>query len=182
MQTSLFYFFPFISAILGWLLGVIVSKVFVNQLLSNQQQIAGKVAAYASSQFSPVGIEEKLTSAETIDKILPFAEGHIDNFLRNKLPESMPMLKMFISDKLVSDMKAIFMKELQTLFPALITQYLANAKSSFSVENIITQKLSAIPSSTVNRALSKQIRAFQIFGAILGFVIGGFQILLTVIA
>lgn len=49
--------------------------------------------------------------------ILPLADTHVDDFLRNKLPKKMPVMSMLVGDKTIAQLKAVFMEELQDLLP-----------------------------------------------------------------
>ena len=117
----------------------------------------------------------KLSSEESVEKILPFAEGHIDHFLRVKLPAAMPMLSMFISDKLVADMKAIFMVELKELFPALINRYLAGAKDAVNIQQLVADKLLAADLHYLRTALRKQLAMVALSALPLVFVPASFR-------
>ena len=48
---------------------------------------------------------------------MPFLEGHVDYFLKEKLGEQMPMIKMFVGEKILEQMKEIFLDELKEFFP-----------------------------------------------------------------
>lgn len=58
--------------------------------------------------------------APLLPEVLPLAETHVDDFLRNKLPKAMPVVGMFIGDKTIAQFKAVFMEELQTLLPEFV--------------------------------------------------------------
>ena len=151
MKSSLFVFAsPFVFALIGWLVGKIVVTVYVSFLLKRKAHISDIFGRYVEQQLSFADIEQRLTEPASIEAILPFTEEHIDEFLRKKLPAAMPMLAMFISDKLVADMKAIFMNELKDLFPALIQQYLTNVKKNTNISRIVSAKLNAISFSLFN--------------------------------
>jgi len=181
INTSL-YFLPLIAAFVGWLISRIGINLFFKQLQSRRKSLAAQVGNYVAAGFSLDDLTAKLTNVEAIEKILPVAEEHIDHFLRVKLPAAMPMLSMFISDKLVADMKAIFMVELKELFPTIITQYLSNAKSALAIDKIIAAKLEAMNMDQVRVALRGTLNKVALFGAFIGFITGIIQIFLTLIA
>ena len=94
----------------------------------------------------------------------------------------MPMLAMFISDKLVAEMKAIFMNELKELFPALIQQYLSNVRRNMDISNIISTKLNTISSNQLQPLLRKPLRVLEYACMATGFICGFFYISLTLLA
>jgi hypothetical protein len=175
-------FLPLISAFIGWLIGRLGVNLFFKRIQSRQKTLAAQAGNFVASGFSLDDLTAKLTNEEAIEKILPVAEEHIDHFLRVKLPAAMPMLSMFISDKLVADMKAIFMTELKELFPAIITQYLSNAQSAIAIDKLVAAKIETMDMNKIKASLRGTLNNVALFGALIGFVTGIIQISLTLIA
>ncbi len=140
------------------------------------------LAGMPEKQFSLATIEEKLTEPAAIEKIIPVAEEHIDTFLRVKFPAAMPMLAMFISDKLVADMKGIFMTELKELFPVLIRQYLSNVTHGLSIGNLIASHLNNLSLEMVTPLIKRQLQVVSLACAATGFLCGCISLLMASIA
>lgn len=189
---------PFISAFIHWLtiwmalkllfhprqpkkiLGFTLHGVFPKR----QRQIAeslGRIVGQELLSFND--IEKTITNPENVRRILPLAEAHIDNFLRVKLKESMPMIAMFIGDKTINQLKATFMTELEELFPVIMQNYVTHLKNDLDLERIVVEKISNFSSgkleTMLNQILTKEFRFVEVIGAALGFFIGVFQIFLT---
>ncbi len=117
---------------------------------------------------------------------MPFIEGHVDVFLKEKLGEQMPMIKMFVGEKILDQMKEIFLAELKELFPLIIKNYMSNLQSQLDLEAIVVEKVSNFSSnkleSILQQIMTKEFKFIEIIGAILGFVIGLLQVLLTAFA
>ncbi len=94
----------------------------------------------------------------------------------------MPVIGMFISDKLVADMKAIFMNELKELFPTIINQYFSNAKSAIAIDNLVAARVEAINLDALKISLRSELNKIAFFGALIGLVSGLIQISLTRVA
>jgi uncharacterized membrane protein YheB (UPF0754 family) len=194
------YTIPFISAFIHWLtiwmalkllfhprqpkkiLGFTLQGVFPKR----QRQIAeslGRIVGQELLSFDD--IEQTITNPENVQKILPLAEEHIDNFLRVKLKETMPMIAMFIGDKTIGQLKAVFMQELGDLFPVIMKNYVSHLKNDLDLEKIVVDKIANFSSdrleSMLNQILTKEFRFVEVIGAALGFLIGIFQILLTLL-
>ena len=182
MTNSWLYLLPILSAFIGLLMSRIGINLFFKRLQAQQKTLAAQIGNYVAAEISLDEITSKLASEEAVEKILPVADEHIDHFLRVKLPAAMPMLAMFISDKLVADMKAIFMTELKELFPAIISQYLSNATSAIAVDKMIAARVEVIDFNKVKDSLRSELNKIELFGALIGFVTGGIQIFLTRIA
>jgi uncharacterized membrane protein YheB (UPF0754 family) len=131
-------------------------------------------------------ISSKLTSPENLDRLSPYIEEHIDHFLRVKLKESMPMISMFIGDKTIAQLKAVFLEELRLLFPVIMEKYMGTLKEQLDLEKIVVAKVSAFSSDKLEQILyqimAKEFRFVELIGAILGFLIGLVQIAITFLA
>jgi uncharacterized membrane protein YheB (UPF0754 family) len=195
-----FYTIPFISAFIHWLtiwmalkllfhprqpkkiLGFTLHGVFPKR----QRQIAESLGKIVGQELLSFGdIEQTITNPENVRKILPLAEEHIDNFLRNKLKESMPMIAMFIGDKTINQLKVVFMTELEELFPVIMKNYVANLRNDLDLERIVVDKIAAFSTdrleAMLNQFLTKEFRFVEVIGAALGFLIGLLQIMLTLL-
>ncbi len=194
------YTIPLISAFIHWLtiwmalkllfhprhpkkfLGFTLHGVFPKR----QQQIAESLGRIVGQELLSFGdIEEAITRPEAVERILPMAEEHVDNFLRVKLKESMPMIAMFVGDKTIAQLKTVFMTELQELFPVIMKNYVANLRNDLDLERIVVEKIAGFSSdrleSLLNEFLTKEFRFVELIGAVLGFLIGVLQILLTLL-
>jgi uncharacterized membrane protein YheB (UPF0754 family) len=191
---------PIISAGIGWYINGLAIKMlfhpkepkkilgirFQGILPKNQPKIAAKLGALARTEFLLFeGITAKVTNAENIEKLMPVVETHIDQFLRVKLAEKMPVISMFIGEKTISELKSVFMEELKTLFPSLMESYIINLQKDLDLAQMITQKIATIPSDQIEQLLysimGKQLRFLKAMGAVLGFMIGLLQLGITLL-
>jgi uncharacterized membrane protein YheB (UPF0754 family) len=189
---------PVISAFIGWFTNWIAIKMlfhprqpkrilgmtFQGIFPKRQQQFAEKLGKLVSDEFlSFSDIEEKISNPENLKKVMPVIETHIDDFLRNRLSEEMPVISMFIGDKTITKLKSSFMTEIETLFPKVMRQYAANLKTELDLEQIVIQKVAGFSSDKLEEVLfqimSKEFRFVEIIGAVIGFIIGVVQILIT---
>ena len=199
MTLSLFLI-PIISAFIGWFTNWIAIKMlfhprepkkilgitFQGIFPKNQKQFAAKLGKLVGEELlSFKDISSKITNPENVDKLMPFVEEHIDHFLLVKLAEKMPVISMFIGDKTIGELKMVFMEELQTLFPTLMQNYMTNLQQDLDLEQIVTQKVTAFSSDKLedilNSIMSKEFRFVEIIGAVLGFIIGLLQVLITLL-
>lgn len=191
---------PIISAFIGWFTNWIAIKMLFHPRVptkvlgitfhgifpKRQRQFAEKLGKLVSNELlSFKDIEQKITDPNNIKKIMPHVEGHIDHFLRNKLSEQMPVISMFIGDKTITQLKAVFIAELEILFPTIMTNYMGNLQNELDLEKIITEKVSGFSSDKLeeilNTIMSKEFRFVEIIGAVLGFVIGLVQVLISLL-
>lgn len=200
MPFWLLMLFPVLSAVIGWaVLSSAIHFLFhprqprslfgckIQGLLPKRQaSMAVALGKLANKElFSFSAVSEKLTSPENIRQLTPFIEEHIDHFLRVKLKETMPMISMFIGDKTITQLKTVFLDELQQLFPIIMEKYAGNLQDQINLEQIVTDKIAKVPAeqleSMLRNGLTREIRWLKILGALLGFTIGLLQVILTII-
>lgn len=189
---------PLISAFIGWFTNWIAIKMLFHPRLpvkvlgltfqgifpKRQHQFAQKLGKLVNEELlSFKDIEAKITDGSNVKALMPIVETHIDNFLRNKLATEMPIISMFIGDKTIEQLKSVFMKELETLFPVLLTSYMEKLKHELDLEAIVTEKVSSFSSDKLEEILqaimSKEFKFIEIIGAVLGFLIGILQVFIT---
>jgi uncharacterized membrane protein YheB (UPF0754 family) len=195
-----FYTIPFISAFIHWLtiwmalkllfhprqpkkvLGFTLQGIFPKR----QRQIAESLGRIVGQELLSFGdIEKAITDPENVQRILPLVEEHIDHFLRNKLKETMPMIAMFIGDKTINQLKAVFMKELEELFPVIMRNYVTHLREDLDLEKMVVEKIAGFSNdrleTMLNEFLTKEFRFVEVIGAALGFLIGLLQIGMTLL-
>lgn len=175
---------PIVGASIGWIANRMILNALIKRILPQKQAaIANQVGKLASQLVSFDEIEKKIAGPEAMDKIMPLVEGHIDNFLRNKLGQAFPMISMFIGDKTINQLKEIFMKEMQEIFPQLMKSYVQNLRSDLDIEKIVAQKIASFPpqqlEAAIRQNLGKELRSFELAGAGIGLLIGIIQVLLS---
>ena len=192
------YTIPFISAVIHWVTIWMALKMLFHPKLpkkflgmtfhgvfpKKQVQIAenlGKIVGQELLSFED--IEEKITGTGNLEKIYPEIEANIDDFLKTRLKEAMPVIGMFIGDKTVNQLKEVFMAELKNMLPGLLKNYVNNLKSELDLEKIVVEKIKGFSSDKLedmlNQILTKEFRFVEVIGAVLGFLIGVVQILIT---
>jgi uncharacterized membrane protein YheB (UPF0754 family) len=186
---------PLLSAFTGWITIKIALKLLFQPLHRRQimglaiqgvfpkykQQIALRLGQIAATEFSNfAGLEQKISDPKNMEKIKPLIETHIDDFLRNKLKEQMPMIGMFIGDKTINTLKVVFMQEIEALFPQVMKQFAGNLKSDLDIEQMVVSKISAVSNekleSFIYKDLAKEFRNATLLGAIIGLIVGLIQL------
>jgi uncharacterized membrane protein YheB (UPF0754 family) len=187
---------PLFSAFTGWItirialrllfrplepkkiMGLTLHGIFPKQ----KQQIAAKVGQIVAAEFSSFAglFEQKISDPQNMEKIKPLIEIHIDNFLRNKLKEQMPMVSMFIGDKTISSLKVVFMQEIETLFPQVMQQFSGDFKKDIDLEQMVISKIAGVSpqklESFLHHNLVKEFRIAAGLGAVIGLLIGIIQL------
>ncbi len=187
---------PLLSALTGWIIVRLFTWSLFHPLLpkkiagfsfqgiipKNKGVIAEKAGKLAAAEFQTFtgGLQEKISDPANVQKILPMIEEHVDDFLRNKLKAQMPMIGMFIGDKTITTMKAVFLKEIEELFPKVIDQYAGNLINSFNIEQLVAEKIAGISSANLekqfNERFSGQVSSITKTAMLIGLFIGLVQL------
>jgi uncharacterized membrane protein YheB (UPF0754 family) len=195
MNWWLMIIIPVTSAFIGWITNRLAVKMLFRPIKpvrifgitiqgifpKRQPQFAQQTGALVSRELVSFNdIEAKLTSEENIKKIMPVAEEHIDDFLRNKLKDAFPMIGMLIGDRTIETLKGIFMKELETIFPVIIKAYVQNLQQDLDLEQIVATKIATLSATKLETAmyngLKKELRAAGFFFSLIGLLIGLVQV------
>ncbi len=140
-----------------------------------REALSKALAQKAADEFAQIkGLEEQLTKPENFEKLKPVIEDHMDDFLRNRLKEQMPMISMFIGDKTITSLKGIFISEIEKLFPRVIGQYAGNLQKEIPVYTLVLDRLQSISDQEIRQNLGKTLqpvfRALYSFAMVLGLV------------
>ncbi|NDA63020.1 MAG: DUF445 family protein [Chitinophagia bacterium] len=189
---------PIISAFIGWFTNWIAIKMlfhpkepkrilgitFQGIFPKRQQQFAMKLGKLVSDELlSFQDISSKITHPDNLKKVMPLIDQHIDQFLRTQLPEQMPIVSLFIGDSTIRELKAVFLKKLESLFPELMENYMHTMQDQLNLEAIVTEKVAGFSSDKMEQILmsimQKEFRFVEIIGGVLGFLIGLLQVFIT---
>jgi uncharacterized membrane protein YheB (UPF0754 family) len=190
---------PLISAFIGWvtnwvaikmlfhprepirILGLTVQGIFPKRQLQFAEKL-GRLVSQELLSFSE--IERKVTDPANLAKLMPVVESHVDQFLRERLPDAFPVISMFIGDKTINQLKTHFMAELESLFPDVMQRYMGNLRTELDLERIVVDKVSGFSSDKLEEILmsimSSEFRFVEILGGVLGFLIGLLQVAITI--
>lgn len=190
---------PVISAFIGWFTNWIAIKMLFHprepkKILwftlhgifpKRQKQFAEKLGKLVSEELlSFRDIEQKIVNPENLEKLMPYIEQHIDDFLRVKLAEKMPVISMFIGDKTIQELKTVFTAELQQLFPVIMKNYMGQLQKDLDLEKIVIEKVAGFSSDKLELVLtsimSKEFRFVEMLGGVLGFLIGLIQVFISI--
>gem|GEM_PF-197287 len=131
-------------------------------------------------------IEQKITSNDNLEKLKPEIEKHIDTFLTKKLRDVFPILSKFIGEKTTNQLKQSYMNELETMFPALMHQYMLQLKNDVDLEKIVVEKVSNFSNEKLEDILKKiskkEFQFLKMAGAVFVCLIGIIQVVFNILA
>lgn len=188
MNNALFLV-PLIGALASWLMiKIAINSIFrKNGLLHRlKTSSSAEIAKALSAEILESSlITDKLTSEQTLENAMPAIERHIDNFLNHKLKEAIPVISMFVGEKIISQLKELFLQELKELFPSVMSQFIGNLSQSGELEKEIEVKLQTI-SIEQSRQLfynrfGESVKKLELSFAIAGLIAGFAQLGVTLL-
>jgi uncharacterized membrane protein YheB (UPF0754 family) len=200
MSSYTLFILPFISAFIGWFTNWIAIKMLFHPkepkrflgftihgiFPKGQKQFAQKLGVLVASELLHFDeIANRITDPAQLKEVRPFIEKHIDHFLEHKLKEKLPIISMFVGVGTMDKIKEGLLEEIDAMLPQLMNQYAEKLKTTIDIEKIVTTKVANFSSDKLEEILvsimKKEFRFVEIIGAILGFLIGLLQVLITLL-
>lgn len=163
----------------GALCGLIISLLNSYML---QKKINSTITTYSENIFSASGenslytggnIFHQIVSTEKTDAFKKDVLNHFDAFMQNKLPEAMPVLKMFIDEELIAELKKIFRTEMNQILPGLIEKNIASPLEKSSLLNQITAHIKAPLQKNLKDLLNAKIKMTIFKNIVISCMAGG---------
>lgn len=146
-----------------------------------QNDAAEALGAYAENELmDPAFLKEKIASPEILQKAMPVIEKHIDEFLHKKLKESLPVISMFIGERVLNQLKDLFVKELEKLFPVVMSGFVDDAAKSIDIKTEISKRVSTLDIQEIEKQFyqkqGSQINKLKWAAFLFGLLVGIIQL------
>ena len=191
------YTLPIIAALTGWITNYIAVKMLFHprekkKILfvevqgifpKRQKSLAEKLGRIVATElFSFEDVKGALKDPKNLEGVHQIIDEKLDDFLENRMMESMPMLYVFMSDEMRVKIKETLQAELQFMLPDLIDRFAGRIEEQIDVERTVYEKVVNFSSDKLEGILysimSKEFRFIEILGGVLGFIIGLVQVAL----
>ncbi len=197
MQIILYCLIPVISAFIGWITNYLAVKMIfrprkeirflglriIGLIPKRKKDLAMKIAQT---------VETELISHRDIKAIIQTEEFHlqignvikskIDSLIQNKLASN-PLISMFITPEIIARLSDTMMDELNKEIPGVIDTLFQTVESRIDFQKIIKEKIEGFDltklESIIYSIASKELRAIEILGGVLGFVVGLVQLVIV---
>ena len=191
------YTLPFIAALTGWITNYVAVKMLFHprnptKILfftvqgifpKRQKNLAEKLGKIVADElFSFDDLKGALINPQNLEEVHQIIDEKLDDFLENRIMESMPMLYVFMSDEMRVKIKATLQDELRRMLPTLIERFAARIEAQVDVEKTVYEKVVNFSTDKLEGILysimSKEFRFIELLGGVLGFLIGLIQVAL----
>jgi uncharacterized membrane protein YheB (UPF0754 family) len=196
MKILIYCSLPFIAALIGWITNYIAVKMIFRP--RHEIRIAGiRIIGLIPKRKHDLAvkiaetIEKELISHKDIREILQTEDFHlragdlikekIDDFIKEKLSGN-SLLSMFITPEVSDKFTDMIMVELQKEIPGLIDTLFESVENKIDFRKIIQNKIDGFDLSRLESIIyaiaDKELKAIEILGGVLGFMVGLVQLLI----
>lgn len=193
----LLYALPFLSAFIGWITNFLAIKMLFNPreeknilglkiqgiFPKRQKQFAEKLGTLVAEELLSLDdIQKKIGSESNQEIMLATVNEKMDHFLDVKLKEQIPMIAMLLGKDTKAKIKETLIQEFREALPEILKKVNENIQKDLDVQQLVTDKVANFSVEKLEDILysimQKEFRFIEILGAVLGFIIGCFQVLL----
>jgi uncharacterized membrane protein YheB (UPF0754 family) len=196
MNTDLFLYIalPVISAFIGWLTNTIAVRMIFRPRLPIRVlgiEIVGLIPKRRADLARKIGetVEQELISHKDIHEvvsspafqsdILDAVMGRVDDFINDNLG-LIPMVSLFLDGEAMKGIKARLRQELAGVIPDMIENMFEKVESRLDFKELIRRKIEGFDlarlESIIYHIASRELKAIEIFGAVLGCAVGLVQV------
>jgi uncharacterized membrane protein YheB (UPF0754 family) len=197
LSSLKFWLIPVIGAFIGWITNYLAIKMLfhprkpINLKIftlhgvfpKNKSRIATKLGDVVQKDLiSFEDIKGKLQEPTAMANFKDEISIHVERIIRDKV-ENMPIAKAFISEKFIQNLHQMAVDEIEMALPGVIGNYIDKIKEKVDIKQMVFDKVSNFSDQKLEDLLlaitGKEFKFIEIVGAILGFLIGIVQMLLS---
>lgn len=188
---------PLLSAFIGWVTNYIAVKMIFRPRIPIRFMgisIWGLIPKRKSDLARKIGetVEHELISHQDIHQVVNTASFHeeilnsimksIDSFIMQKLGSN-PIVARVIGGEIATQIKELVKNELRTLLPDFMENMFEKVEQRLDFKEIVRTKIELFDIIKLEKIIyniaSRELRAIEVFGGVIGFAIGCFQIALV---
>jgi len=191
---------PLISALIGWVTNYLAVKMIFRpgepfHFLG--LKIQGLIPKRKSELARKIGetIEKELISHQDIhtvinselfhEEILQSIVEAIEKFIEQKLGSN-PLLSMMLSGEIAAQVKKMVKHELRAMLPDFMEKMFEKVEERLDFKEIVRKKIEEFDfirlEHIIYKIAARELRAIEIVGGILGFIIGLVQVVIIIIS
>ena len=199
-SSNLYYYIstPLISAFIGWITTWLAIKMifrphkkikilflsFQGLIPMRKKELAKSIGEVVETELvSHKDVSEVLSDKSVLDVVSLQLESKIDSFLESSLKEN-PMIGLFLKGDLLENIKNSLTKEIRAGIPEALESFANVVEKKLNFQQIVQSKVESFDleklESIIYSIAAKELRGIEILCGILGFVIGVFQVLISV--
>lgn len=193
----LLYGIPFISAAIGWLTNVIAVKMIFRPLKpvnvlgikiqgllpKRHDQLAEKIGEVVETHLISIDdIKSTIDDPVLHEKLINRLHDKVNQFLTEKLGTLLPFISNFLSPEVLEKINDMLSEEIAGILPDLIEEFVEHFEDKMNLKELVKNKIKGFDLLKLEEIVlsisSRELKAIEIFGGLLGFLIGIFQLII----
>lgn len=176
---SFFFIAAFIiPPFLAFVSGLLFNSLYLSNKKKREILLQG-AKVFLNADVLLADIRKELTGKRSFEHLMELADKQVDDFLRIRLVKELPYVGMLIGEQTIVALKKVFMKEMETLFPTVMNQYMDGLQQEWKTETMISEKVAAISNDKISQLFSPINRFIIYWSVSLGLIIGVTQALVV---
>ncbi len=176
---------PVVGGLIGWMTNLLAIRMLFHPRKSvmglqgllprRQKELAASVGDVVGNELVPA--DELLRGLDDVD-LTPHLSELLDEAINAKLQDvkRIPLIGGLITPERVAQIRDGVLKQIKDKQPVLMKRFKEILKEKINIGQIAEEKLAAFDldrlERIVNRVASKEFRAIELWGAVLGIIIG----------
>lgn len=188
---------PLISGLIGWITNKIAVWLLFNpknptRILfwtfqgvfpKRQSAIAERIGDLVADELlSSVSIKQQIFTDENLSGIVNFVLQKVDNYLETEFKEQHWFLSIFVGDGTKTKMKSELERKLYESLDDISDNFHDYVENKVNIRSLVAQRINGLDSDQVNNLMNQILKSelgfIELTGAVLGFIIGLFQIVI----
>lgn len=194
------YLIPIISGLIGWFTNFIAVKMIfrpykpINLFIlkiqglmpKRQEELAIKIGETISLHLlSHKDIAESINSISVDNAFIDLLDKKLEEFINKELFAFNPLVLSFITDEIKFKIKNAINNEIFKLLPELGEKFANGLEKHLDIKQIIIDRVKSFDLHKLEKIIlnisSRELKAIEIYGGILGFLIGLMQVIIILI-
>lgn len=190
-----FIFIPFISATIGWITNKIAVWLLFNPVEpiyflgikfqgvfpKRQSAIADRIGDLVADELlSTESIKKQIFEDGNVNGIINYIIGKVDQYLEEDFKEEHWFLNLFLGRDTKTKLKSKLEEKINESLIDLSNNFHYYLEDKVDIRKLVSNKIQELDSKEVNNLMNQilktELRFIELSGAILGFIIGLFQV------
>jgi uncharacterized membrane protein YheB (UPF0754 family) len=190
---------PVIAGLIGWGTNYLAVKMifhpyqpvrvlfftFWGVIPRRQKELAASIAqTIEENLISHKDFSAVLASSDIEEEIEQFVRTQIDLFLRAKISDQ-PVIGPLVHGALAPTLEKLLINEFRDLIPLFLDDLMQKVESRVNFREIIRRKIESFELEKLERMVyeiaSRELKAIEIWGGVLGFIVGLLQVTAMVV-
>lgn len=191
---------PLISALIGWFTNYLAVRMIFHPyqpigfgpfkiqglIPKRREELAISIGKTVSSHLiSHVDIANGLKDVPVDESFKQALDERMEEFMNRKILSLNPMISMFVTNDIKNKIKTAIISEMLLMLPELAEKFASGLEERLDMQVLVTDRIRSFELEKLEQIIleisSRELKAIEIYGGILGFMIGLIQVGLIIL-